>query len=86
MEQLGSHWTDFHEIWYLSGFFFEYFIEEIPASLNSDMNNEYFDKYIFMIISRSILFDRFVNEVKTHILCSTNLFFFYKILLFVEQC
>jgi len=20
MEQIGSHWTDFHEIWYLSSF------------------------------------------------------------------
>jgi len=64
--------------------FFEYLVDKIPAYLNSDVNNEYFDKYIFVTISRSILFDRFVDEVKIHILCSTTLFL-YKIVLFVEQ-
>jgi hypothetical protein len=27
MEQLGSHWTDFHEIWYLH--FFRRFVEKL---------------------------------------------------------
>jgi len=29
MEQLGSHWTDFHEIWYLS--IFRKFVEKIQV-------------------------------------------------------
>jgi hypothetical protein len=30
MEKLGSHWTDFHEIWYLS------FFENLPRKLKFD--------------------------------------------------
>jgi len=40
MEQLGSHGTDFHEIWYLS--IFQKYVEKIQVSLNSDKNNGYF--------------------------------------------
>ena len=40
MEQLGFHWTDFHEIWYLSTF--RKSIEKLQVSLNSDRNNGYF--------------------------------------------
>ena len=40
MEQLGSHWTDFHEIWYLS--IFRKFVEKIKVSLKSDKNKGYF--------------------------------------------
>jgi hypothetical protein len=39
-EQHGSHWTDFHEIWYLS--IFRKTVEKIPVSLTSDKNNGYF--------------------------------------------
>ena len=39
MEQLGSHWTDFHEILYLSSF--RKTAEIIGASLKSVKNNEY---------------------------------------------
>jgi len=35
MEQLASHWTDFHEIWYLR--FFENLLEKIQVSLKLDM-------------------------------------------------
>jgi hypothetical protein len=34
IEQLGSHWTDFHEIWYLS--IFRTSVEKIPFPLISD--------------------------------------------------
>jgi len=34
MEQLGSHWTDFHEIFRKS-------VEKIKLSLTSDKNNGY---------------------------------------------
>jgi len=40
MEQLGSHWTDFREIWHLS--IFRKFVEEVEASLNYDSSGEYF--------------------------------------------
>ena len=34
MEQLGCHWTAFHEIWYLN--IFRKFLEKIQVSLKSD--------------------------------------------------
>jgi hypothetical protein len=37
MEQLGSHWTDFHEIWYLS--IFQNSVKKIQVLLKSDNNN-----------------------------------------------
>jgi hypothetical protein len=37
MEQLGSHWTDFHEIWYL--YIFRKSVEKIQVLLKSDKNN-----------------------------------------------
>jgi len=39
MEQL-AHWTDFHEIWYLS--IFRKYVEKIQVSLKSDKLNGYF--------------------------------------------
>jgi len=55
MEQLGSHWTDFHEIWYLR--IFRKSVTKIHLSLQSDKNNGFFTQkpiYIF-IISPSFL-------------------------------
>jgi hypothetical protein len=40
MEQLGYHWTDFHEILYLT--IFKKYIEKIKVALNSDNNKGYF--------------------------------------------
>jgi hypothetical protein len=40
MEQLGSHWSDFHEILYLSIFLKKYG-EKIQVSLKSDKHNRY---------------------------------------------
>jgi hypothetical protein len=40
MEQFGSHWTDFREIWYLS--IFRKSVEKIQVSLKSVENNGYF--------------------------------------------
>ena len=40
MEQLGSHWTDFHEIWNFS--IFRNFVYKIQVSLRSDNNKRYF--------------------------------------------
>jgi hypothetical protein len=40
MEQLGSHWMDSDEIWYLR--LFQKAVEKIQVSLKSDKNNGYF--------------------------------------------
>jgi hypothetical protein len=40
MEQLGSHWTDFHETGYLS--IFVKSVEKIQVSLKSDKYNGHF--------------------------------------------
>ena len=37
MEQLVHHWTDFHEIWYLS--IFRKYVEKLQVSLKSDNNS-----------------------------------------------
>jgi hypothetical protein len=47
MEQLGSHWTDFDEIWYLS--FSSKSVEKIEVSLKSEKNNGYFTQRRFHI-------------------------------------
>ena len=55
-EPLGSHWTDSHEIWYLS--MFREIFKKIQISLKSDKNNRYFtwwSMYIFDHISLSLL-------------------------------
>jgi hypothetical protein len=39
MERLGTHWTHFHEIWYL--YVFRKYVENIHVSLNFDKNNVY---------------------------------------------
>ena len=57
MEQLDSHWKDFHEIWYL--IIFRKSVEKIQVPLKSAKNNGYFTWrpiYIFFIISRSFFF------------------------------
>jgi len=40
MEQLGSHLSDFREIWYFG--IFRESVEKIQVSLKSDKNNGYF--------------------------------------------
>jgi hypothetical protein len=40
MEQLGSHWTDFHKIRYLG--ILQKSVEKIKVSLKSDKNKRYF--------------------------------------------
>ena len=37
IEQVGRHWTDFHEIWYL--IIFRNSVEKVQALLKSDKNN-----------------------------------------------
>ena len=85
MEQLSSHWTDFHTFLYLS--IFRKCIEKIQALLKCDKNKGYFTwrpmyctwrpmYCTFMIISRWNHFkvrtvsDKFVQKIKTHYLYS----------------
>jgi hypothetical protein len=81
MEQLGSHWTDFHEIWYLS--ILRKCVEKIQASLKSDENIGYFTwrpithswSYLAQFfLEWEIFYAKVVENLKTHIWCS--LFFF----------
>jgi hypothetical protein len=81
MEQLGSHSTDFYEIWYLS--IFQKCVEKIPVLLESVMNNGYFPwkpMNIYDNISPSFFLEweilriKVVEKITTHILCSITLF------------
>ena len=55
MEQLGFHWTDFHEIWYLM--IFRKFVEKYQLSWNGTRitGTLHEDQYTFFIISRSFI-------------------------------
>jgi ferredoxin len=58
MEQLGSHWTDFHKIWYTN--IFKISVEKIEVALKWDQKNGYFTwraMYIFDHISHSSLYN-----------------------------
>jgi hypothetical protein len=77
-EQLGSHCTDFHEIWHSSTF--RKSVEKIQVSLKSAKNNGTLneDHYSLLIISRWIILrmrkfsDKFVEKIKTHPLRSVT--------------
>ena len=79
MEQLGSHWTDFHEIWYLS--IFRKSVEKIQDWLKSN-NNDYVGEDIskfmimcrWMLLRRTFFHTKFVENNKTRILCSKKFF------------
>jgi hypothetical protein len=80
MEQLDSHCTDLHEIWYLKSSWKS--VGHIQFSLKSNSNNRYLTwrpMYIFKIISRSIhvrmrnLAIKVVDKIK-HILCPITFF------------
>jgi hypothetical protein len=82
MEQLGSHWTDFHEIWHFN--IFRKSVEKIQVSLKSNKNNRYFTwrpTYVFDL-SRSILLtvrnvsDKICKENKNTQFYGQCLFFF----------
>jgi len=82
MEQLTSHWTDFHEIWCFNTF--RKSVKKIQVSLKSDKNNGYFTwKPIFVfdhITLSSSYNDNFfrkkqsLRDNKTHIWCSVPFF------------
>jgi hypothetical protein len=81
VEQLGSHWTDFHEIRYLSIF------RKMSRKLKFHPNRKritrtlHEDRYTVLITSHSVLptmrnvSGKIVEKIKTHILRSVNFFF-----------
>ena len=83
MERLGFHWTNFHEIWYLS--VFRKPVENIQVSLKSHKKNGYFTwrpiLHFWSYLAHSFLeWEMFqtkvVEKIKTHFVF--NNFFFRK--------
>ena len=73
IEQLGSHWTDFHEIW--CSRIFQNHREKIRVSLQSDKNNGYFTRrtiYIFLSYLAQLFLEwemfqtKVIQKIKTH--------------------
>jgi hypothetical protein len=83
-EQLGSHWTDFHEIWYL--WIFRKTAKRIQVSLKSDKINGTLlqAQYTFLTTSRSVLLrminvsDKSFRENQNTYFVFSNFFFFRK--------
>ena len=79
MEQLGSHWTDFYEIWYL-GIFRKYvwkrFIKICQVyGLLYIKTHIHFLSYLAQFFLESEIFrTNVVEKIKTHILCSVTFF------------
>ena len=75
MEQLGSHWKDFHEIWYLN--ILQKSAQKIQVTLKCDKNNRYFT-WRPMYIDDSFFLnssDKFVGKIITFI--SFSIYFFF---------
>jgi hypothetical protein len=83
MEQLSSHWMDFHEIWYLSLPLIpppppRKCVEKIQVSLTSDKNNGYFtwrSTYIYdstslILLKMSNVSDKRRENQNKHFLCN----------------
>ena len=76
MEQLGSQWTDFHEIWIWS--IFQKSVEKIQVLLKSDEQralhiqiNTHFSWFLApFYFDRNICKKTFVEKIKTYISCS----------------
>ena len=79
--ELGSHWADSHEIWYL--WIFRKSVEKVQVSLKSDKNKGYFTwrpisflSYLAHFLLECEMFQtKAVQKIKTHTLCSVTFFF-----------
>ena len=81
MEQLGFHWTDFHEIWRLRNL--RKYVDKIKFALKFDKNNGYFTRRPMYIYDNTLqnsskngnfFRTKFVEKIKTHILRSVTFF------------
>jgi hypothetical protein len=59
MQQLGSHWKNFHEIWYFS--IFRKSADQIQVSLESDKNGGTLHKDRYKYIYEKNLVELFLN-------------------------
>jgi hypothetical protein len=65
MQQLGSNWMDFHEIWYLS--IIRIYVEKIQVSLKSDKNNGHFAwRYMYISDFFSLLDNLIIEASRSH--------------------
>jgi len=70
-EQLGSHWTDFHEIWYLNIFLKNEFWLKSNKNNGTDIHScSYFTQFFL----KWEMFQRKVEEIKTHFMFSNFIF------------
>ena len=79
MQQFGTQWTDFHEIWYLRIFFLKGG-EKMQVALNRTritalhvQTDIHFRKYLTQFVSEWEMLQRKVRKTKTHILCGNFL-------------
>ena len=78
MEQLGSHWTDFHDILYL--IIFRKSVKNVQGSLKSDKNSvrvlyvktdiQFWSYPAQIFLEWKIFQTKVVYELETHVLCS----------------
>jgi len=80
MEQLGSHWTDFNGIWYLS--IFKKYLEKIHVSLDltiitGTLHEDLCTLMIKHIAQFYLEWEMFQTKVveKTNILCTISFYF-----------
>jgi hypothetical protein len=87
VKQLGSHWTDFDETWYLT-FFYIKSVDKIQVSLKSDKNNGYFTWRRFHICDNislnSFQKQKCFRQSCRENQCSITFFFLSKIVSFVR--
>ena len=75
MEQLGSHWTDFHEISYLSIFWES--VEKLQISFKSDRNRGTLHSWAYLsqfFLEWELFQTEVAENMKIHILCSMTFF------------
>ena len=80
MEQLGFHWMDFHEIWYLG--LFRKYVEKILDLLKSDKNNvsstwkrfHIYDYTADFFLEWEMFQIKVIEKIEAHILCSVTFF------------
>jgi len=76
MQQFGSHWADFYEIWFLS--ISQKYIEKIQVSLKSDKKKGYcihfWSYFAHFFLEWKMFHPKVVENLKTHFLCSTTFF------------
>ena len=80
MGQLGSHWTDFHEIWYL--IIFRKYVQKSRTRIKGNLHE---DQYTFSIISRSVILKMKKASDKS---CreNQNTYFVFNNFFFRESC